>query len=164
MHISSHYTHHIYQLHIFLIVNYMGFCISFYIYHARHFMLCISTYASYHKHLIICIASYMHMILCIPIYVLNCTHLYLCYVYCLVHSNCCWNSLHTNRRTDRQTLSCKELLSQLKISKLRMFGNLSQCLDHKYMRTTRHSKGIKFSNVHHLLIFKRHRSMDLVAS
>ena len=78
-------------------ISFMEFCISFI------FILCISTNASYHIHLIICLTFYMHLILCIPFYVLNCTHLCICYVYFLVHLNCCWNSLHTNRRTDRPT-------------------------------------------------------------
>ena len=78
-------------------ISYMEFCISFIL------MLCISTYASYHMHLIICLTFYMHLILCIPFYVLNCTHFYICYVYFLVHLNCCWNLLHTDKPTDQPT-------------------------------------------------------------
>ena len=122
------------------IISLYAFCISLYTLHARHFILqyqpmhliiCISpiciyhlilcsivyTYSSYHfvicnfilnisqQAFILCISIYAshyickyHLILCISLYVIL---LFILYI-----------------PTDRQTISCKELLSQLKNHKL----------------------------------------------
>ena len=124
MHKSSHYTHHSQCIYfLYFIYGILHFIYTY----VMHLNLCILSYASYHMHLIICLTFYMHLSLCIPFCVLNCTHFCICYMYFLVHLNCCWNSLHTDgptdQPTDRQTLSCKELLSQLKNKKTNIAFN-----------------------------------------
>jgi hypothetical protein len=78
-----------------------------------HFIQCISM-----LHLVTCISlyssHYMHCILCIPIYMFHSINLFLCISFYFAHLKYCWNSLETDRPTNRQTLSHIELLSQLK--------------------------------------------------
>jgi hypothetical protein len=124
MHKSSHYTHHS-QCMYFL---YCMFGILHFIYiYFMHFNLCISTYVSYHMHLIICILSYtsyhmphilyaydfMRPIQWFQLY----TFLYMLFVLFSTFELLLKLVAHrpTDGPTDRQTLSCKELLSQLKM-------------------------------------------------
>ena len=63
----------------------MQFCISFFTYNARHFMLCISIYASYHVHFSICafiislyVPKSMHIVCIISFYTYHSRHFILC--------------------------------------------------------------------------------------
>ena len=91
------------------------------IYYVHRIQLYKIFYASYYMHCILCIVfsrlCSMHCILCIVFYALNEL----------------WNSLVTNRQTDRRTLSRIELLSQLKMLQLELdlvFKNIGRLVSY----------------------------------
>jgi hypothetical protein len=111
-------------------MNYVQ-CIVFYTMYSMHCLLCIVLYALYSMYYIICIVFYaVYSIQCILLdffYALYSNIFILCiafYVFWTNFETCCWmtdgrtdrkTDGRTDRQTDRRTLSCIELLSQLKI-------------------------------------------------